>query len=58
MFQLCVFCMLPAIQFNNEFCFMAVEIQDVRTQRVLTTKLEVQKLTISKQRPKQLLCIC
>jgi len=53
----CVLIVLSTIQLDAEFVLVAVEVEDVRTNRVLTTKCEATELTATQTVPQEFFCV-
>ena len=49
--------MLPAVQFNGQFCFRAVKVQDVGSKQVLPAELGIAHLPVAEDMPQELLGI-
>jgi hypothetical protein len=49
--------MLSTIQFDTELAFVAVEVKDVRTHRILTPKLQTTELSIPQTVPQEFFCV-
>jgi len=54
---LCCLCVLPSIDFNDEFCLMADEVDNVRAYRCLTPKPGLAESMRTQTLPKRLLSI-
>jgi len=48
---------LSTIQFDAELVLVAIKIEDVRTNRVLTTKFEATELTATQTVPPEFFCV-
>jgi len=48
---------LSTIQFDAELVLVAIKIEDVRTNRVLTTKFEATELTATQTVPQEFFCV-
>lgn len=50
--------MSSAIKLNSKTGIVAVEVEDISTNRILSTELEAAETTSSQNIPKQLFCVC
>ena len=57
MLYTCALIVLSTIQLDTELVCMAVEVKDIRTNRVLTTKLQTTKLTATQTVPQEFFCV-